>query len=112
MAACCTNQKAGEHMLVKEDMVKQMAMRNHREGDLDPTIYDCKICKNRGYYWEVNVKKDKEGFIGYETLTECNCLTIRRRNIADKYGLDMQSVIIHYGDGEGCGYPGFDYRRL
>ena len=34
------------------------------------------------------------------------------RNIAEKYDLDMQSVIIHYGDGKGCGYPGFDYRRL
>ena len=99
-------------MLIEEDMVRQMSTRNHREGDLDPAIYDCKVCKNRGYYWEVNVKKNRSKFIGYETLTECNCIPIRRRNIAEKYDLDMQSVIIHYGDGKGCGYPGFDYRRL
>lgn len=99
-------------MLADQELVRQMALRNNRQGNLDPDIYDCKVCKNRGYWWEVAAKKKEDGFQDYEILVECSCITLRRQRIAAKYGIDINMVKIKYGTGQGCGYKGFDYNNL
>ena len=105
-------------MIADEKLVQQIVRRNSRQGDLDPAIYDCKACKNRGYFWEIVAKKKKKDsgeeieYASYESLVECACIPIRRQRISEKYEIDITKVKIKYGAGEGCGYKGFNYDQL
>lgn len=78
-----------EHLfdsMTPEQKAQQMVDKlNSMEGDLDPNIYDCSKCKNRGFIYSV-----KPYFNDYmEVAKECECKPIRNSIIRmKKSGLD------------------------
>lgn len=63
----------------KEWAERRCRMMNDEEGDLNKTDgYDCRLCRNKGYTFEV-IEENYSGNIYYDELTRrCKCMKIRQ----------------------------------
>lgn len=64
---------------------RKMEEYNRSKGNLDPSVYDCKYCLNRGYVGYVD--ENENGMI-YERFIPCDCLRVRNNMaVAKKSGM-------------------------